>query len=116
MPDIARSWEISPRADRRASANTGSLNDNGSRIYRLVLKRMELLPSNIPAKNVINHESEYSHTTDMKGKKRASTADEHYNSDSDGPSSSKKVRNDSVEISTTGSTGTPIDDVIMKDT
>jgi hypothetical protein len=75
-----------------------------------------LLPSNIPAQNVINHKSEYSHTTDMKAKKRASTADEHYNSDSNGPSSSKKVRNDSVEISTTGSTGTPNDDVIMKDT
>ena len=114
VPDFPYSWEISPRSgDRRA--NTSSYNDNGNRIYQLVLKRMELLPSNVPTKNTINSDSEDSQTTDLKGKKRALT-DEHYNSDSDAPSSSKKTRDDSVEILTTASGSTASDDMIMKDT
>ena len=76
---------------------------------------LELLPRNAPIKNTINTDSEYSQTTDLKGKKRALT-DEHYNSDSDAPSSSKKTRDDSVEILTTASGSTASDDVVMKDT
>jgi hypothetical protein len=81
------SWEIPP--DKRSNYN-----DNGSRIYQLVLKRMDLLPSNVPTKNVI----EYSPNT--KGKKRVSTYSY------DGPSTPKKVRHDSVQVS---------DDVNMED-
>lgn len=113
MSNCPYRWEISRRSGR---ANAGSYNDNGSRIYQLLLKRMELLPNNTPVKNIINPDSKSRHTPDFKGKKRASSPNQQYNSDSDGPSSSKRVRNDSVEISTTGSTGSLNDDVIMKDT
>ena len=67
---------------------------------------MELLPSNIPAKNSSN----------IKGKKQASTDDQIYHSDSNGPSTSKKMREDFVEISTTGTTSSDDRDVIMKET
>ena len=76
------SWEISPQiGEKRATSNYRSRpgDENGSRIYQLVLKRMELLPSNVPSKNII----EYS--ANSKGKKRASPDDSY-----DGPSTPKR--------------------------
>jgi len=85
------SWEISPQiGEKRATSNYRSRpgDENGSRIYQLVLKRMELLPSNVPSKNII----EYS--ANSKGKKRASPDDSY-----DGPSTPKRLRRDLVEAS-----------------
>jgi hypothetical protein len=50
------------------------------------LKKMELLPSNVPANNVIH--------ASPKGKKRASTDDEY-----DEPRTPKKARRDIAEVS-----------------
>jgi len=83
-----RVWEISPRsADKRANSGSYTNNVNGSRVYQLVLKRMELLPSNIPANNLIDLDS----SPNIKGKQRASN-DQTYDTDSDhdaGPSTTK---------------------------
>jgi hypothetical protein len=82
---ISCQWEILP--DKHAASN---YNENGSRVYQLVIKRMDLLPSNVLAKNVI----EYSANT--KGKKRVSTYSlRSYN----GPSTPRKARHDSVQVS-----------------
>ena len=75
MFDTSISWEISPQTgEKRGTSNyrTRPGDENGSRIYQLVLKRMDLLPSNVPAKNIIGcSEAEIAN---MKGKKRASAS------------------------------------------
>jgi hypothetical protein len=53
---------------------------------------MDLLPSNVPAKNVV----EYSAIDNTKGKKRAYTND---TGGYDGPSTPKKARPQSVQVS-----------------
>jgi hypothetical protein len=90
MPDSPFSWEISPQTgEKRAASNYKSRagDENGSRIYQLVLKKMQLLPSNLPAHNV------FEHFPNSKGKKRASTDD-----DDDGPSTPKKTRRDNATV------------------
>ena len=57
---------------------------------------MELLPSNVPAKNIVDY------SANSKGKKRASTNDTFTN---DGPSTPKRVCRDFV--------GEPSDDINM---
>lgn len=50
------SWEISPQSEEKRAASGFKLRqgeENGSRIYQLVLHEMSLLPSNIPAYNVL---------------------------------------------------------------
>ena len=73
--DTLISWEISPQTgEKRGTSNYRICpgDENGSRIYQLVLKRMDLLPSNVPAKNIIGcSEAEIAN---MKGKKRASAS------------------------------------------
>jgi hypothetical protein len=50
------SWEIAPQSEeRRATSGFRSRDgeENGSRVYQLVLHEMQLLPSNIPTRNII---------------------------------------------------------------
>jgi len=76
-------------------------------IQCIVLKRMELLPNNTPAKNILHSDSS------TKGKQRAS---DDYDTDCDSPSTSKRARKNSdvVESSTAGSSSGG-DDVVMKE-
>jgi len=76
--------------EKHAASNYKSRlgDENGSRIYQ---KKMELLPSNLPAKNFIKYSPNLS-----KGKKHALT----YNDDDDAsPSSPKKPWCDVPEVS-----------------
>jgi hypothetical protein len=47
-------WEISPQSEERRASSGFKIRpgeENGSRIYQLLLHEMSLLPSDIPAKN-----------------------------------------------------------------
>ena len=53
---VLASWEIAPQSEeKRATSGFKSRDgeENGSRIYQLVLHEMTLLPSNIPAHNIV---------------------------------------------------------------
>ena len=90
IPDGPFSWEISPQTgEKRAASNYKSRpgDENGSRIYQLVLKRMELLPSNLPGNNIVEP------SPSDKGKKRAAIDIADY-----GPSTPKKARREFAEL------------------
>jgi hypothetical protein len=83
---VDASWEISPQSEEKRAASGFKSRDgeeNGSRIYQLLLHEMLLLPSNIPAYNRVPCENE-------KGKKHVLVEPDLRNDDNIGMS--KKMR------------------------
>lgn len=116
---ILSSWEIPPQSEEKRAASAFKLRqgeENGTRIYQLVLHNMILLPSNVPTQNVTSTtpvqvpppptpinlttiSEERTHHNVNKGKKRAFLTP-----DSETDVQPKKIHTTNPEPSTSGST------------
>lgn len=103
-------WEIKPTSEEKRATSaykTREGEENGTRIYQLVLHKMSLLPSSIPSRNVVplkyrdfpaNKDSDQApESVDPgKGKKRASEDSQDGRSDVD--RSTKRARTEDGDV------------------